>query len=214
MKLENQQTYVTNLQFGGGRNIGKLDTSIGQTSATASLAFAGIANTTGSFRLTDTFGVTNLFWLTASDQTTANLNATSSVEGSTFYISISGSTTAANKVTAIANFLNVSASVIVSASAATTNLQLTSSINGTAGNNVYVTSGSTTTNLQGGTGNSQYPYSFPFVAGGLYVGVPGNLTLTALDGTVMTLVSASGFIPGLVQSVDSSSTAYAIVAFK
>lgn len=49
--------------------------------------------------------------------------------------------------------------------------------------------------------------------GSLYVGTPGNLTIKTVDGSVITLVSASGFIPGLVASVSSSSTATNIVGF-
>jgi len=209
MKLENFQTHITNPQFSGGRPIGSGST--GNTSfASASLVFAGIANTTGSFKLTDQFGVVDTFILTASNQVDANASTTDSV----FYISISGSTTAANKVTAIASYLNASASAVVSATAATTNLVLTSSINGTAGNNVSILSGSTTTNLAGGSGTSDYPYTFPFVAGGLYVGQAGSLVTTTIDGSQITFVSASGFIPGLFQAVDKASTATFIVALK
>ena len=214
MKLENQQSTITNPQFSGGRPIGS--GSAGNTSfATASLAFAGIVNTTGSFKLVDAFGVSNTFALTASSQTVANLNATSSVNGSTFYISVSGSTTAANKTTAIASFLTVSASAILqNVAAATTTLNVSSSINGTAGNSVYVVSGSTTTNLAGGSGTSDYPYNFPFIAGGLYIGQAGTLTATTIDGSIISFVSASGFIPGIFQSVSNASTATYMVALK
>ena len=57
-------------------------------------------------------------------------------------------------------------------------------------------------------------YTMPFIAGGLYVGVPGQVVATTLDGSVVTFVSASGFIPGLFQSVSASSTATSIVALK
>ena len=57
-------------------------------------------------------------------------------------------------------------------------------------------------------------YDIGFLASGLYVGVPGNLVVTSVDGSVMTLASASGFIPGLISAVSASSTAAAIVAFK
>jgi hypothetical protein len=210
MKLENQQSTITNPQFSGGRPIGS--GSNGNTSfATASLQFAGIVNTTGSFRVVDTFGTSNVFFLTASTQTVAN----ESQLDNQFYISISGSATAANKVTAIASFLSVSASAILqNVAAATTTLNVSSSINGTAGNNVYFTSGSTNYNLAGGNGISDYPYTFPFIAGGLYLGVPGQLVATTIDGSVLTFVSASGFIPGVFQAVSPSSTATSMIAFK
>lgn len=53
-----------------------------------------------------------------------------------------------------------------------------------------------------------------FVAGGLYVGGQGNVALKTVDGSVVTFVSASGFIPGLVAAVSSSSTATEILALK
>ena len=56
--------------------------------------------------------------------------------------------------------------------------------------------------------------AFGFVAGGLYVGQIGNLVLKTYDQSVLTLVSASGFIPGIVTAVSASSTAASIVAFK
>jgi len=40
--------------------------------------------------------------------------------------------------------------------------------------------------------------SLPFVASGLYVGQVGNLTVKTVDGSIITFVSASGFIPGLI----------------
>jgi hypothetical protein len=55
---------------------------------------------------------------------------------------------------------------------------------------------------------------FGFVAGGLYVGQIGNLVLKTYDQSVITLVSASGFIPGIITAVSASSTAASIVAFK
>jgi hypothetical protein len=57
-------------------------------------------------------------------------------------------------------------------------------------------------------------YTIGFVASGLYIGVPGQLVATTLDGSVVTFVSASGFIPGLFQAVSASSTAGSIVALK
>lgn len=49
--------------------------------------------------------------------------------------------------------------------------------------------------------------------GGLYVGTPGTLVVKTLNGNVLTLVSASGFIPGLIGAVSSSSTAANIIGF-
>jgi hypothetical protein len=49
--------------------------------------------------------------------------------------------------------------------------------------------------------------------GGLYVGTQGTLVLKTVDGSVLTLVSASGFINGLVAAVSASSTATNIVGF-
>jgi hypothetical protein len=56
--------------------------------------------------------------------------------------------------------------------------------------------------------------SFGFVAGGLYVGGQGNLVVRTYDASVLTFVSASGFIPGLISAVSSSSTATNIIALK
>ena len=53
-----------------------------------------------------------------------------------------------------------------------------------------------------------------FVAGGLYVGNTGNLVCKTYDNSVLTLVSASGFIPGIICAVSASSTARNIVAFR
>jgi hypothetical protein len=53
-----------------------------------------------------------------------------------------------------------------------------------------------------------------FVAGGLYVGSIGNLVVKTVDGSVLTFVSASGFVPGLVSEVSASSTAGSIIALK
>jgi len=55
---------------------------------------------------------------------------------------------------------------------------------------------------------------FGFVAGGLYVGQLGNLVVKTYDNSVLTLVSASGFIPGIITAVSASSTAASIVAFR
>jgi hypothetical protein len=56
--------------------------------------------------------------------------------------------------------------------------------------------------------------SLPFVAGGLYIGLTGNLVAQTIDGSVLTFVSASGFIPGIFTAVSASSTCGSIVALK
>ena len=200
---------LTSSAFGSAGN------SYNFTSASVVTTLAGgLTLATGSFTLTDTFGVTNRFFITSSNQTIANLNATESVNGSTYYIA--GGNGGAVTITNIASFLNASASAIVSAASSSTNLLLSSSINGIAGNNVYVVSGSTTTYLAGGVGRSDYPYTFPFIAGGLYVGQIGDLSATAIDGSNLLFFSASGFIPGVFQSVDAfpATTALGIIALK
>lgn len=53
-----------------------------------------------------------------------------------------------------------------------------------------------------------------FLAGGLYVGEIGSLVVKTVDGSILTFVSASGFVPGLVSEVSASSTATFIVALK
>lgn len=55
---------------------------------------------------------------------------------------------------------------------------------------------------------------FGFVAGGLYVGVLGELTAKTIDGSVLTFTNCYGFIPGLFTAVSASSTAADIIAFK
>lgn len=50
--------------------------------------------------------------------------------------------------------------------------------------------------------------------GGLYVGLTGNLTVKTVDGSVLTFVSASGFIPGLISAVSASSTAGSIIGLR
>ena len=49
--------------------------------------------------------------------------------------------------------------------------------------------------------------------GGIYVGTPGTLVVKTINGNVLTFVSASGFIPGLIGAVSASSTAANIVGF-
>ena len=50
--------------------------------------------------------------------------------------------------------------------------------------------------------------------GGLYVGEVGSLVVKTVDGSVLTFVSASGFIPGLIAAVSASSTAGSIIALR
>jgi len=61
--------------------------------------------------------------------------------------------------------------------------------------------------------SSQNP-QFGFVAGGLYVGRTGTLVSKTWDGSIVSLVSASGFIPGIITAVSASSTCGSIVALK
>ena len=53
-----------------------------------------------------------------------------------------------------------------------------------------------------------------FNAGGLYVGKVGDITAKTIDGSVLTFVSASGFIPGLFSAVSGSSTTGDVIALK
>jgi hypothetical protein len=69
------------------------------------------------------------------------------------------------------------------------------------GENITLTTGSAFLNASG---------SF----GGLYVGLVGNLVVKTVDGSVLTFVSASGFIPGLISAVSASSTAGSIIALR
>jgi hypothetical protein len=55
---------------------------------------------------------------------------------------------------------------------------------------------------------------FGFVAGGLYVGQLGNLVVKTYDQSVITIVSASGFIPGIITAVSASSTCGSVLALK
>jgi hypothetical protein len=55
---------------------------------------------------------------------------------------------------------------------------------------------------------------FGFVAGGMYVGNTGNLVCKTYDNSVITFVSASGFIPGAIAAVSASSSARNIVALR
>lgn len=65
-----------------------------------------------------------------------------------------------------------------------------------------------------GVTGSSWQEGFGFIAGGLYVGQVGNLTVRTYDGSVLTFVSASGFIPGLIVAVSGSTTADSIIALK
>jgi len=56
--------------------------------------------------------------------------------------------------------------------------------------------------------------SLPFTAGGLYIGQVGTLVAQTIDGSIVSFVSASGFIPGIFTAVSSSSTCGSIVALK
>ena len=56
--------------------------------------------------------------------------------------------------------------------------------------------------------------SLPFTAGGLYIGTVGTLVVQTIDGSIISFVSASGFIPGIFTAVSSSSTCGSIVALK
>jgi hypothetical protein len=60
--------------------------------------------------------------------------------------------------------------------------------------------------------------SLPFTAIGLYVGTQGSgssqLVAQTVDGSILTFVSASGFIPGIFTAVSSSTTAGNIIALR
>jgi len=71
----------------------------------------------------------------------------------------------------------------------------------TGGSAVTLTTGATFLNASG---------SF----GGLYVGEVGSLVVKTVDGSILTFVSASGFIPGLIAAVSASSTAGSIIALR
>jgi len=63
-------------------------------------------------------------------------------------------------------------------------------------------------------GYNQSNPQWGFVAGGLYVGNTGTLVAKTWDNSVLTFVSASGFIPGIFTAVSGSSTAGFIIALK
>lgn len=78
-------------------------------------------------------------------------------------------------------------------------------------------SGGITANFVSGStfdnANADNP-EFGFVAGGVYVGETGTLVFKTIDESVITMVSASGFIPGLVTAVSASSTCGSVIAFR
>lgn len=55
---------------------------------------------------------------------------------------------------------------------------------------------------------------FGFVAGGIYVGSIGDLTVKTWDGSVLNFVEVQGFVPGIITAVSASSTAQNIIALK
>lgn len=71
----------------------------------------------------------------------------------------------------------------------------------TGGQSITLTTGTTFLNASG---------SF----GGLYVGEVGTLVVKTIDGSVLSFVSASGFIPGLFAAVSASSTAGSIIGLR
>jgi hypothetical protein len=205
MKIENQQSYITNLQFSGGRPVGSGSLNAA-TIASANVALANLIAATGSFTAVNPFGNTWNYFLTASANAAADAVPYST--GSNQYIAVSGSGT--QKVQQIASVLTANTELYLSASVSTTTLAVTANFGGVDGNNIRV-SGSA---LTSGAGASNWPYYLPFVAQGLYVGLIGNLTATTIDGSPITFVSASGFIPGLFKSVEPTTTALSIVALK
>jgi len=54
-----------------------------------------------------------------------------------------------------------------------------------------------------------------FVARGVYIGTSGNLKVDTVDGSTLTFVSASGFIPGHIKRIYvTGTTAANIIALK
>ena len=212
MKLENNQSYITNLQFAGGQPVGSGSLNAAVI-AGGSIQISGSLTATGSFKVTNPFGRVYNYFLTAS--TTVN-DAVSQSTGSTQYVAVSGSAT--QKAQIIASRLTANNDLFLSASVSTTLLVASASFGGVDGNSIIIsaTSASSTLTSQftGGSGTSNWPYQMPFTAQGLYIAVPGNLTATTIDGSILTFTSASGFIPGLFSGVSSSSTALGIIALK
>jgi len=56
--------------------------------------------------------------------------------------------------------------------------------------------------------------AFGFVAGGLYVGVEGDVTAKTYDGSVLTFATIQGFVPGIFTAVSASSNASLIIALR
>jgi len=82
--------------------------------------------------------------------------------------------------------------------------------------NPQFTGGVAVTPISGSTFDSasgDHP-QWGFNAGGLYVGNTGTLVVKTYDNSVLTFVSASGFIPGIVCAVSASSNARNIIALK
>lgn len=78
-------------------------------------------------------------------------------------------------------------------------------------------SGGTTSLFVSGSEFDSYNQNNPqfgFIAGGMYVGQTGTLVCKTIDGSILSFVSASGFIPGLITAVSSSSTCGSVVALK
>jgi hypothetical protein len=212
MKLENNQSYITNLQFAGGQPVGSGSLNPAAI-ARGAIQISGSLTATGSFKVTNPFGRVYNYFLTASVSAS---NAASQSTGSTQYVAISGSNTQAAQI--VASRLTANQDLFLSASVGATSLAVTASFGGSDGNAILVQalSASSTLNnqLTGGTGKSNWPYQMPFASQGLYVGLAGDLNITTVDGSFISFTSASGFIPGLVASISSSSTALAIISLK
>jgi hypothetical protein len=71
----------------------------------------------------------------------------------------------------------------------------------TGGENVTLTTGTTFLNASGSYG-------------GLYVGEVGTLVVKTIDGSILSFVSASGFIPGLISAVSASSTCGSVISLR
>lgn len=212
MKLENNQSYITNLQFSGGQPVGSGSVNAAAI-ARGTIQISGSLTATGSFKVTNPFGRVYNYFLTAS---VSSSDAVSQSTGSNQYIAVSGSGT--QKAQIIASTLTANNDLFLSASVSTTLLVASASFGGVDGNSIIIagTSGSSTLTSQftGGSGASNWPYQMPFTAQGLYIALIGNVVGTTIDGSVLTFTSASGFIPGLFTAISSSSTALGIIALK
>ena len=212
MKLENQQSYITNLQFSGGQPVGSGSLN-SPVIARGSIQISGSLTATGSFKVTNPFGRVYNYFLTASVSAS---DAVSQSTGSNQYVAISGSNTQAAQI--IASRLTANNDLFLSASVSTTLLAASASFGGVDGNNIIISAASASSTLTsqftGGSGTSNWPYQMPFTAQGLYIALIGNLVCTTQDGSVLTFTSASGFIPGIVTAISSSSSALGIIALK